>query len=137
MPVEQIAPPPAVASIGHNQPPEGIDDEADDIRIVARGLRAELEVEKPRIPVVKQLTGQLGKITGASVRWTGHKLDVMFEEAAKSIGKTAGKALFAAAIVLEPHVQQAVAKGLGFCDGLAGARDLSGPLDWLRARAAG
>jgi hypothetical protein len=38
----------------------------------------------------------------------------MFEEAAKSIGKTAGKALLATPILLEPHVQQAVGKSLEF-----------------------
>jgi hypothetical protein len=74
--VEQIAPPPAVAGIGHNQPPEGIDDEAGDIRTVAHGIRTELEVEKPRIPVVKRLTGQLGKITGATVTWSQARRDV-------------------------------------------------------------
>jgi hypothetical protein len=112
---EEVLPSPAIAGIGHNRPPKAIDhDEVTrpDLHLLVNGLRTELENKKPRVSIIKQLTGHLGNVTQASVVWTGHKLDVMFEEAAKSIGKHVGKAVVVAPFALEPHVQHAIGEAL-------------------------
>jgi hypothetical protein len=45
----------------------------------------------------------------SAIKWSGRKLDVMADEAAKSIGKTIGPTLVALGAVSDPHLRSAFA----------------------------
>ena len=95
--------------IGHNQPPSGLDEvEATDDRpeSIAKELREELEKQEPRIALAKRLMRQLGSGLNITAKWVGRKLDIMFDEAAKTGGKAVGIAVVAA----EPHIRAIIAE---------------------------
>ena len=101
--------------IGHNQPPESITDEPQTenstaLRPVVSELKEELEKATPSISLVKRLARRLGDVAATTLKWTTKKLDVMADEAAKTVGK----ALAVAAVALEPHVQSTIEKAFDF-----------------------
>jgi hypothetical protein len=75
------APPPA--GIGHNNPPEGIEDtEATEaLRKDVVELHAELGKPNPSISFVKKLGAALGKAALASIKWAGKKVDLAINTA--------------------------------------------------------
>jgi hypothetical protein len=106
---------PRPIGIGHNRPPEEIDTEepssAEAFKPVVQELRDEFEKPAPSIPLIKQLAYRLRDGWRSAARWARKKMDMMVDEAAKTIGKRAGDwALAAAAVAIEPHLHAAFVK---------------------------
>jgi hypothetical protein len=76
-------PAPRVAGIGHNNPPEAIEDtEATEaLRKDVVDLHAELGKPNPSIAFVKKLGAALGKATLESIKWAGKKVDLAINTA--------------------------------------------------------
>jgi hypothetical protein len=109
--LEQIAPiverlevgPPAAPGIGHNQSPEPLPIETEQIRIgisAANVLRTVLSEDRPR-PEAIRLCGlvlrQVGRGIGALMKWVAAKGDALVDAAVKSAGELAGKTIIRAA----------------------------------------
>jgi hypothetical protein len=77
---------PRPIGIGHNNPPEDIDEaEAfDTIRTEVAALHVEFGKPNPSISLVKKLGVALGRAALASIKWTGRKIDLAIDTAIKS-----------------------------------------------------
>lgn len=104
---------PRHGGIGHNQPPEGLDDSAPKIEELASELES-LEVavdrDEPDLPAALRSTSRLQALLG----WVGNKVDVAVDAAAKKFGDTVGTAMgvwvVGGAAVLGPVVVEKVSK---------------------------
>lgn len=104
------------APLGHNNPPEPIDEEAEAIRAGLEALKAQPVAPadpSPTVSAVNRLRAALGRLTG----YVGRQLDHFISEASKTAGKAAGVAL--------------VAGAAGYAIDLAGVIDAA--VAWLRA----
>lgn len=99
---------PRPIGIGHNQPPEDIDAAAEAFKAVVQELRGEFEKPEPSIPIIKHLALRLRDGMLSAMKWGGKKLDIMLDEAAKSMGKTIGTFLPGVAALNEPHLHTAL-----------------------------
>jgi hypothetical protein len=100
---------PRPVGIGHNRPPEDVDNEetasVEAVKPLVQELREEFDKPEPSIGVIKRLAYQLRDGMLSATKWAGRKLDIMMDEAAK----TTGKALAVAAVASEPHLHAAFA----------------------------
>jgi hypothetical protein len=97
LPLEQ-----SYGGIGHNQPPDIIEDEEDikqRLGPVLQELRAEFGKTDPRVRAVKNATTRFRDVLIATGKWLWKKLDVATEEAAKAAGKAFGVALAASPFI--------------------------------------
>jgi hypothetical protein len=98
-----------VPGIGHNHPPQAIDQDEEnnvsDIRKTARDLRLELEKSVPEIGVTKRLIASIGCGLAVSAKWSAKKADIVVDEALKNVARVA---VLAPALALEPNVQSFV-----------------------------
>jgi hypothetical protein len=71
------------AGMGHNNPPEGIDDTdpTERLREEATALHLEFGKPNPSISLVKKLGTAIGKAALASIKWAGKKADLAIDTA--------------------------------------------------------
>jgi hypothetical protein len=88
---------PKPAGIGHNNPPDEIEEfeTAEELRTDVVALHAEFGKKKPSISLVKKLGTTLRHAAIASVKWAGHKIDLAFDTAIKAGIPAAGLVLSA------------------------------------------
>jgi hypothetical protein len=101
---------PRPIGIGHNRPPEDVDAEeaarVEEVKPLVQELREEFHKTQPSISVIKRLAYQLRDGMLPATKWTGKKLDIMVDEAAKTTGKAL---VVAAGLASEPHLHTAFA----------------------------
>jgi hypothetical protein len=105
---------PRPIGIGHNRPPEELDAEetssAEAFKPIVQELREEFDKPEPSIPLVKRLAYRLRDGMLSATKWGGRKLDIVADEAAKSIGKTIGPTLLVLGGASDPHLRSAFAQ---------------------------
>lgn len=83
--------PQPLAAIGHNNPPEPIDDmpsgEGGELRLVTQQIREEFQGKEPSIKAVKGLVKGLSDACVSTLKWSAKKIDLVIDEALKTVGK--------------------------------------------------
>lgn len=95
--------------IGHNRPPEELDQEQVTVEAfnpLVQELREEFDKPEPSISLIKRLAHQLRDGMISAAKWAGRKLDIVADEAAKATGKAL---VITAGVASEPHLHTAFA----------------------------
>lgn len=90
------------SGIGHNQPPDAIEDDEDVKRRfgpIVQELRSEFERPDPRVGIVHSATRRFRDALIATGKWLWKKFDIAADEAAKAAGKALGVALVASPFI--------------------------------------